>query len=703
MRGVVHSQKERTSLKIKFLSLAVFIGAFSIFLYNAAPSVTTGDSGEFMTASATLSLPHAPSFPLYTVSSRVFCDLLPFGSKPYKRNVFSSFLAALTVMFVFLLGVLVSENIFLSLAVSATLMTSSSFFENALVTEVFSLNSFILGLMLFFIFKGLEVLNKSQEENAFKQFCVASLLLGLGMTNHQTILVAAFLFVPILFLYFRQSLNPRSLTFLTSFFLIGLSLYFILPLRSSKEPPLNWGKPTTIERFYRTLTRKDYGSLKLTIDKSPDRTLENTVKQTGQFFKQMALEVSWPVLLLGLIGLGLGLREKKKGAVLFTVLFLISGPGFFLLSNLPFDFQSVGVMGRFMIMPLFAVIAGFLFFPRSKKIFVTLMVPFLVFMSVKQALATWGDHRHFMMVWDYGQEMLKIMPEGSALFMDGGDDAFYSLAMLQNVLGKRKDLELHDRGGLVFKNVYGDDFRILTKEAKTLRRQAVERTYLDRRRVYYSTMEPKILPDVPSIQQGFLFETSLKESNPISLWPRIVIRSLYPLTVQNYRTKALACFFPFMEGKELMSRNKVDEALLYWDKARAIGNTIDWLNQNLETDYVLFAYQQFQSGHLVEAEKIYRSLLKWKPNHQQAMQNLGVVYLRQGRTDDAKAQYLKCTELFPTAADGFYNIAVLEWQRQNWGEAQKYLELTLKVAPTHMQAQHYLQVLIEKQKNGGRI
>jgi hypothetical protein len=59
-------------MKIKGALTAFFVLIFWFYLKQASPVVTTGDSGEFITAAATLSLPHAPSFPLFTLMGRVF-------------------------------------------------------------------------------------------------------------------------------------------------------------------------------------------------------------------------------------------------------------------------------------------------------------------------------------------------------------------------------------------------------------------------------------------------------------------------------------------------------------------------------------------------------------------------------------------------------------------------------------------------------
>ena len=52
---------------------------------------------------------------------------------------------------------------------------------------------------------------------------------------------------------------------LSFFFLLGLSVYLYLPVRSLKNPQLDWGNPENLHNFWRVFTRADYGSLSLTV------------------------------------------------------------------------------------------------------------------------------------------------------------------------------------------------------------------------------------------------------------------------------------------------------------------------------------------------------------------------------------------------------------------------------------------------------
>ncbi len=651
----------------------LFLVAFALYLSQIAPSVTAGDSGEFMTAAGTLSVPHAPSFPLYTISTRGFLELIPWGAIPYRTNLFSAFVSSLSLAVVFFLAFELSKNVFTALLVPFLIGWSSSFWANSLVTEVFSLNTFILCALIGCLLKG--------QENP-KYRALLAFVMGLGLGNHHILVTAApaFLFAWIIL----EGINSfwKRIPLYAGLFLLGLSIYAFLPMRAAKAPPINWGNPTTAERFVRTITRKDYGSLKLAIGEAPERNLKNTFRHLKNFGTALNRETAWPILLLGGLGLLLGIKREKVfyGSVGF--IFLFSGPIFYVFSNLPFIGQSEGIMGRFFIMPALCLLLGWIEIARRlQKAGPVILVGLVAFGWFKGHVEA-SDHRNARLVWDYGNAILRTMPRDGILFMDGGDDAFYSLACLHYVLGKRPDVELHDRGGLVYKNIYGDDFRRLNKEGKNERRWLVEKKALAARPVYYSTMDPNVLPGVATRQVGFLLQAGTPKEKLID-WPLLIIRSLYPMDVADYRTRALAAFFPYMQGRQILNEGMLDKGLAYYKKAAEIGPNVDWLQVNMGYEYAHRSYDLLVQKRYAESEKIYRDWIGYSPADFQAQSNFGVVLERQGRLEEALAQYQKTADLFPTQADPLYNIAVALWSGQDWERIRPYLISALQRNPNH--------------------
>lgn len=681
------AKKTGFALKEKVNSWILFMGSFAFYLFQIAPSVTAGDSGEFMTGIATLSLPHAPSFPFYILTGRCFIEAIPFGSIPYRVNLFSAFTSAAALVFCYQIAREWGAGKWMSLFISLLVGTSASFWANSLVAEVFSLNILLVTFLIWILAKA----HGSTEDKISSRYLILfAFVMGLGLGNHQILMFILPGVVLFVVLNYSMRVRARVGAFLL-FTLLGLSIYLALSIRAAKEPPLNWGRPVTANKLYRTITRKDYGSLRLALGESPKRNFHNFLRHLNNFTDHLPLETSWPLVVLAVGGFIMGFWRRTPFAWVLLVFFACAGPLFYLLGNLPFDAQSAGIIGRFFIMPVVFLILAIAFMDRR----IVFLLPILLILQVRETAALGWDHRSTTLVLDYGRSMLRSMPPRSILFMDGGDDAFYSLAMLHYVMNVRPDVQLQDRGGLVFKNIYGDDFRQLDKPAKTQRRRQVEMSYLGRRPVFYSTMDSEVLPGITLVSKGFLYEAGGSRDQGIS-WPLLCLRSLYPTRPNDYRTRALGAFFPYMRGKNELERNDYGKAIIFFGRAQIIGYDVDWLKVNLGVEYAKWGYDSLVRGRLELAEWIYERWIQFDPNNIQAQSNLGVVYERAGRIEDAKFQYKKAAQLFPDAADPVFNLAVLAWNESDWVEVIRNLEEVLRRQPTHEQARQYLQQAKQK-------
>jgi tetratricopeptide (TPR) repeat protein len=282
--------------------------------------------------------------------------------------------------------------------------------------------------------------------------------------------------------------------------------------------------------------------------------------------------------------------------------------------------------------------------------------------------------------------MLRTLPKGAAFFMEGGDDAFYSLAYLHEAKGLRPDLEMHDRGGLIYRSPYGADFRQLPREAKKIRRIEIEKTYYTTRPLFYSTMDNEVLPGIPLRPAGFLMEVVAPTSDPRLDWEHLILRSLYPPEVSNYRTRALAAFFPFMKGRSLLDAGEVDRGLAYWRRAAVIGSDVDWTTTNLTYEYAHRAYAALEKGKAAEAEKFYRAWLVFRPLTYEARSNLAVALQRQGKLEEALRENEQTAQVFPAEADPLYNNAVALWPSKDWPRIKRFLESALARNPRHQAA-----------------
>ena len=72
----------------------LFLAFSALGIYQSAPSVTTGDAGEFAAAAATWGVPHAPGYATWTVLAKALGTALPLGDWAHRANILSALCAA---------------------------------------------------------------------------------------------------------------------------------------------------------------------------------------------------------------------------------------------------------------------------------------------------------------------------------------------------------------------------------------------------------------------------------------------------------------------------------------------------------------------------------------------------------------------------------------------------------------------------------
>jgi hypothetical protein len=78
-------------------------------------------------------------------------------------------------------------------------------------------------------------------------------------------------------------------------FMLGLALYFYLPVTSMTNPPVNWGNPRTVEGFFHAITRGQYERI------APSFFEWRFLEQMGWYWIAAGKNFGWPYLLLGLM------------------------------------------------------------------------------------------------------------------------------------------------------------------------------------------------------------------------------------------------------------------------------------------------------------------------------------------------------------------------------------------------------------------
>ncbi len=120
--------------------LALVAGVASLALYTRTlvPWPLPGDSGEFQVLAYELGVAHTTGYPVYMVLAHLFQGLLPIGEVAYRVNLFSAFMAALTVAGVYLGGQLLSGNRWAAMFGALSLAVGFTFWSQAIIAEVYT-------------------------------------------------------------------------------------------------------------------------------------------------------------------------------------------------------------------------------------------------------------------------------------------------------------------------------------------------------------------------------------------------------------------------------------------------------------------------------------------------------------------------------------------------------------------------------------
>lgn len=275
------------SLKEPLALVLSFLVPFAVYCLTLAPSVTFTDSGELAAACLSLGVAHPTGYPLFVTLGHLW-SLLPLPFAPiFKLNLFAAFCVALASALFFKLSRFVfalirekteqdaketkkkksSKNapaefaldddalIWLSLATSLAFAFARTIWAQATAIEVYSLHLVMLNLSLLLFLRF-----ATAKETRLQDALVWALALGLGFGNHLTMILLA---PATLYLFFHRfgfgKEAWRLIALMAIPFLVGLSIYLYLPIRSAMTPEFNWGETHRgFDKFFYHVSGKQY-------------------------------------------------------------------------------------------------------------------------------------------------------------------------------------------------------------------------------------------------------------------------------------------------------------------------------------------------------------------------------------------------------------------------------------------------------------
>ncbi|MHB2025184.1 MAG: protein O-mannosyl-transferase family [Elusimicrobiota bacterium] len=402
-------------------AVLLFFAVFALYLFCAYPCLAPRDSADLALAALSLSAAHPPGYPLYAVLGKAWILLFDLGNPAYRLNVLSGLFgaAAAAILFLFLRR---RSGITASLGAAGALAVSAFLWKFSLLEEMYSLHALMIVFLLF--------LSEGRPQTFLRRASLSGLIFGLGLVNHQSLV----LFFPALLIPWclraRQSGIEimRPFIFAFGFFLIGFSLEAFLWIRLH-DPWLAW----------RVLARTSYGSV--TLFKPFTINLDRVAiwRLLSDLTRGLLRGYGWPAAIFGLLGLA---RLWEKDRPLFwgmTAGFLAFGPVYFLATRLTMsEWVSRSILEPDFIAPGVFLCAfsafGLDWLENKAGIFIWLAAAFTTFWPLA-ANAAGRFHREDFSAYDYVYDLRRSLPPHSTLVV-GGDTALFGMRYFENLKPK---------------------------------------------------------------------------------------------------------------------------------------------------------------------------------------------------------------------------------------------------------------------------
>ncbi|MCX6793500.1 MAG: DUF2723 domain-containing protein, partial [Candidatus Gottesmanbacteria bacterium] len=317
-----------------FLGCISFIG----FLMFTAQGIAGGDSGDLVTAAATLGVAHPPGYPLYTLLAW-FASQLPFFTPVWRVGLLSSLPHAVVIALVYLLVSSLTKRRLIGLFSALLLFGNYLFFLYSVTPEVFALFDLFVILLVYLLIR-----RRSLSLTAF--------VFGLSLTHHHVIL-----FLVPACIYWLWGNRFRVSVFL--WFLVGLAPYAYVLAASRGHSIINWDRAVDLSGFIRLVTRADYGTFVSGGFFGPQ--LVQRLLQIQAYAQFVLLDFTWVGVILILLGFFSLWKNNRRLSIFYFLSLLFLGPFFFFYASFPLASRfTLGTYERFLLPSyvLFAILSG---------------------------------------------------------------------------------------------------------------------------------------------------------------------------------------------------------------------------------------------------------------------------------------------------------------------------------------------------------
>ncbi len=728
----------------KYYPFFILLTGIIIFIKTTAPDVTTGDSGELLASAYCLGIGHPPGYPLYLILAKLFyfisyiltpliwiCGIKITDQFAYRVNLLSGVLTTLSMVIFYYFIKTILEKIYFKKQPLSGRKTKRKQTENSLnpaykySPEISLISSLILGgtnliwsqstnaevytLNMFFLILNFFILTKFGITKEIKYLKLFALLYGLNIVAHQTSLIFAPIFGGWIIYNYPEILKKTKLILTMSLlFILGLSIYFYMPIRSKAHPPLDWGNTSDLKNFINHIFRRQYGEL---VRKPQTETILQAkrspimyLKQLAEVFKILYKNLTLPISIIVLLGLYELYKNKKIKK--FFLFFIISSLFYILVITYITNFKLAKL--SIYVNEIFYIPILFLFL---------LFLPFGIFNILSQTsisalkyffilpLLIYGinyhlndEHKNYI-ISEYTKNILSTVEMRSRIFVMG-DNTTFPLAYYYYVKNLRQDLLLIGEYGFVFQDIFRlSNVKLpLPNNIKKRLRDMIEENILKKNKypVYYTYAANTKFPQGKKlVPYGIIYK--LISDDKEKHMPDYAFFSYHFRAMndkENYQDlmdKDMVSIVYYHIGEYLESIGETILAGKYSLRSKFVSGTEyakKRIHYNLALDYK-------KRGEINKAIKELLIALKIDPNYAKAHSLLGTIYSDIGKSLDAISEFIKALKNDPKNSKIYNNLGVEYYKIGKIKEAFINFKKALEIDTNNYEAYNNLAVVME--------
>jgi len=676
--------------------LILTISIFTVYLGTICPTVYLGDSGELIAAAFSLGIPHGSGYPLYTLVGKLFC-LIPLGNIGFRLNLMSAFFAVMTVWLVYSLIYRISDSKVGAFAGGLVLAFLPVLWSQTVCAEVYTLHTFFVALLI-------RLLWWWDETREFSHLILFVFITGIGFGNHlQTVMLAPAVLFIVLSGDRKALLNVKHFLLLSIFFVLALSIYVYLPVRTGAGAAIHWGDPDTLDRFLAHVTGRSHRH-GYVLTKTPLEYLVRTKETLWFVWSQLGV-----ILLLAVWG---WLKLVSVRWRVFFVLIIVFDFVYTIFLNIisleitAFTLPTcivLAILAGIGIAHIIKAIKGIQGVGTgTQKAFKTAscMIPFM-FLFSNYGLC---DQSRNYTAYEHAVNIFRTVGTGDILLMNG-DNYVFPVIYGRIAEKMRKDVMLYDRGNIIFKMPNAGPYTRPRTISWEDRRNKTEMRIIEKkgtRNVFYAVFGPYSIgmPDQYRLIPYGILHRVAKEGirvNPLwinKLWKSYSIESLYDNFERDFMNREMSAYFDFSRGKALILAGQYHLGLRHIRLASETG----YDDTLIHSDMAVFLTD---TGLFKEARKELEKALIYHEDLSGVHNNWGYYYHKIRDYEGAIASFRKALELKPKRFGCYNNLGFALYEAGKKRESVLAFQKSLAINRNQPDIVEFIKKHGMKQETGG--